>query len=151
MSVRAVSFNTNDYCLAAASTDRVIRYWDLDQNFLINSSACDSVPADRLCFSRDGKQVMAANCDNVKCYDMEQNRLLDIVMKPHRKIFDMKVSDTELFIVDEQNGAIAASSIPLNILNKDPDCEVAQFGGGGNREASPWEGRMNMMPGRTGG
>ena len=42
--VTALSFNPNDFCLAASASDKIVRYFDLDSGELVNKSYSDVHP-----------------------------------------------------------------------------------------------------------
>lgn len=90
LGVKAVCFNPAQYWVAVACGDRRIKYYDLNTFELISASHKDSNPWMRLLFKDDGSCLYGVNTDSMRVYDVEENQVLDIVMKPHRKVLDLK-------------------------------------------------------------
>ena len=126
LGVKAVWFNPAQYCVAAACGDRRIRYYDLNTFELINATAKDSNPFYRICFKDDGSCLYAANTDNMKVYDLENNCVLDIVMKPHRKILDLKYGEDSIFVADHTNKSVIVSGVEEKLINYDSDVVVSK-------------------------
>ena len=91
---------------------------------MISASAKDSNPCFRICFNEEGSCLYAANTDNMKIYDLEANKVLDIVMKPHRKILDLKCSSEYIYVADHTNKSVIVSSVKEDLLNYDINVQI---------------------------
>ena len=66
--------------------------------------------------------MFAASTDSVKVYDSASTHILDIVMKPHSQVLDMKVKQgqaSQLLVAEycKVNKSVILSHVPLSILN----------------------------------
>jgi len=93
---------------------------------MISASAKDSQPCHNIWFKDDGTWLYASNTDNMKVYDLEANKVLDIVMKPHHKNLDLKYNDEYLFIADQTSKSVIVSSVKEDLINYDVDVKISK-------------------------
>lgn len=62
----------------------------------------------------------------MKIYELEENVVLDIVMKPHRKILDLKCGKDYIFIADHTGKSVVVSNVEEGLLNYDPDVKISK-------------------------
>ena len=86
----------------------------------------DSNPFFRICFKDDGSCLYAANTDNMKVYNLEANSVLDIVMKPHRKILDLKCGDDHIYVADHTNKSVIVSGVDEGLINYEDDVQISK-------------------------
>jgi katanin p80 WD40 repeat-containing subunit B1 len=65
--------------LANGSTDRTVKYWDLEQFQSISVTPYDSSPITNMTFDpeRNVDCLFAASGENIKLWNIENNKLLD--------------------------------------------------------------------------
>lgn len=93
---------------------------------MISASAKDSQPCYNIRFKEDGSCLYASNTDNMKIYDLEGNKILDIVMKPHRKNLDLKFDDEHIFVADQTSKSVIVSSVDESLLNYDSSVRIGK-------------------------
>lgn len=62
----------------------------------------------------------------MKIYDLEANKILDIVMKSHRKNLDLKYDDEHIFIADQTSKSVIISSVDESLLNYDSSVKISK-------------------------
>lgn len=62
----------------------------------------------------------------MKIYDLENNKVLDIVMKSHRKNLDLKYNDSHIMIADQTSKSVIVSSVDESLLNYDVDVKISK-------------------------
>lgn len=62
----------------------------------------------------------------MKVFDLESNKVLDIVMKPHRKILDLKCGHNNIYVADHTNKSVIVSGVEEKLINYDNDVEISK-------------------------
>jgi hypothetical protein len=126
-----LQFNPKDLCLAVGSTDKVVRYWELQDYSLVSQTTIENSTPSRLLFDPTGRYAFVAFSEFIKLYILENDvgrcHLLDVIPKSAntpREVLDLKLSFGEqgyLFLCEQQTGSQALlSQIPLADVNFDP-------------------------------
>jgi len=78
--------------LANGSTDRTVKYWDLEQFSNINITPSDTSTINNLTFY-DSEYLFAASSENIKIWNIETNKLLDCLSIIPKAISDLKIAN----------------------------------------------------------
>jgi WD40 repeat protein len=73
--ITALAFNPKDFCLAAAASDKIVRYFDLESGEMINKSYSDVHPIYRMQYENEGNLLYTGYADSVKVWDLETPKL----------------------------------------------------------------------------
>lgn len=116
--IKDIKFNPADWCMAVACSDKIIRYYDTTTYELINESSADVHPLNNVEFDPDGETVIAAHTDSIKVWDLEQRKLISMVSKTARPVFDMKVTwDNDFtFLLENVSGSMGLSQISTSLI-----------------------------------
>ena len=80
-----MSFNPRDLCLAVGSTDKITRYWELQEYNIVSQTTIDNSVPQKLQFEPEGRFTFIAYSDFVKLYMLENDvgkcQLLDVIPK----------------------------------------------------------------------
>lgn len=88
-----LDFNPQTLTLATGSTDKTVKYWDLESFDQICCTTNDSSEINHLCFYEENADLLfAASNDHVRLWNVETNKQLDCLSLPPRTITDMKVA-----------------------------------------------------------
>jgi WD40 repeat protein len=95
-------------------TDKIIRYWELQDYSLVSQTTIDNSPPTRIQFDPDGRYAFISFAEYVKVYILEseggRTHLLDVIPKCggiQREVLDMKVNfgeDGYLFLCEKVYG-----------------------------------------------
>jgi WD40 repeat protein len=83
-------------------------------------------PINSIDFEPDGEIVLSAYSDSIKVWDLEQRKLVSMVSKTARPVFDLKCSTEKdfTFVLENINGALGLSEIATSLLlNKNGDLQ----------------------------
>ena len=79
--------------MASGSTDKTVKYWDLESFKNICVTSVDSSDIRHLSFYEDNADLLfAASSDHVRLWNVETNKQLDCLSLPPKTITDMKVA-----------------------------------------------------------
>ena len=98
--VTALAFNPSDYCLAAAASDKIVRYFDLDSGEMINKSYSDVHPIYWMQYESKGNLLYTGYADSVKVWDLETPKLWFVFDKTPRAIQDLQVTEDYLYVCE---------------------------------------------------
>jgi WD40 repeat protein len=116
--------------LANGSTDKTVKYWDLEQFSNINVTPNDSSAITNLCFdedpNRNSEYLFAASSENIKLWNIETNKLLDCLSIIPKTISDLKIASEERFLLMSAilNNTISVWYSPLESLNFDESIDI---------------------------
>jgi WD40 repeat protein len=108
--------------LANGSTDKTVKYWDLEQFTNINVTPIDSSAITNLTFVEDNSEFLfAASSENIKLWNIENNKLLDCLSIIPKTISDLKIANYERFLLMSaiNNNTISVWYSPLESINFD--------------------------------
>ena len=119
--VTCVEYNPQNLALASGSSSRIVSYWDLEQFSLIHATQADSSPISHLAFDENAEFLFAGSNDNIKLWNIENNKLLDCLSIIPKTISDLKIASYERFLQLSaiSNSAISVWYAPLESLNFD--------------------------------
>ena len=79
--------------MANGSTDRTVKYWDLENFSSINQTKADSSSISHLAFSElNAEHIFAISQENMKIWNVETNKLLDCLQVPPKPVADFGVT-----------------------------------------------------------
>ena len=89
-----IQYNPLSLALANGSTDRTVKYWDLEKFENISATSQDSSAITHLAFDPDRSPdiLFAASGENIKLWNIENNKLLDQLSIIPKQISDLKVA-----------------------------------------------------------
>jgi WD40 repeat protein len=124
--IKDIKFNPADCWMAVAWSDKVVRYYDASTYELINESSPDVHPIANIEFDPDGETVISSYSDSIKVWNLEQKKLVSIVSKTARPVFDLRTSlEADFtFILESVSGTLGLSQISTNLItNKTSEVE----------------------------
>lgn len=100
--------------LGCGSSDKTVKYWDLETFTNISTTSVDSSEIMHLSFYEENADLLfAASSDHIRLWNVENNKQLDCLSLPPKTITDMKVApdsgDSGLLLV----AAIQANTISM--------------------------------------
>ena len=114
--------------MANGSTDRTVKYWDLEQFQNINVTPVDSSPITNLTFDEDKSPdyLFAASNENIKLWNIENNKLLDCISIIPKTLSDLKIATEERFLLLAaiSNNTISVWGAPLESINYDESIDI---------------------------
>jgi katanin p80 WD40 repeat-containing subunit B1 len=114
--------------LANGSTDKTVKYWDLEQFSNINITPIDSSAITNLTFDeeRNAEYLFAASSENIKLWNIETNKLLDCLSIIPKTISDLKIANEERFLLMSaiSNNTISVWYAPLESINFDESIDI---------------------------
>jgi len=91
--VTCLSYNPHNLSLANGSSDRTVKYWDLEQFSLINTTFGDTGPISHIAFSPNHPEHLFTVCnDNIRLWNIENNTQLDCLSVPPKQVSDLQVA-----------------------------------------------------------
>jgi katanin p80 WD40 repeat-containing subunit B1 len=109
--------------LANGSTDRTVKYWDLETFKSINVTPIDSSPITNLTFDEEKSPdyLFAASGENIKLWNVENNKLLDCLSIIPKTISDLVIANEDRFLMMSAiaNNNISVWYAPLESINYD--------------------------------
>ena len=87
-----LEYNPANLALANGSTDRTVKYWDLEQFSNINITPVDTSAITNLTFDDNAEYLFAASSENIKLWNIETNKLLDCLNIIPKTISDLKIA-----------------------------------------------------------
>ena len=79
--------------MANGSTDRTVKYWDLENFAGISQTKADSSSITHMQFSEwNPEQIFAVSQENLKVWNIETNKLLDCIAAPPKPVADFGVA-----------------------------------------------------------
>lgn len=113
--------------LANGSTDKTVKYWDLEQFCNINVTPIDTSAITNLTFVEDNSEFLfAASSENIKLWNIETNKLLDCLSIIPKTISDLKIANYERFLLMSaiNNNNISVWYSPLESINFDETIDI---------------------------
>ena len=127
-SVTCIQFNPQNLALANGSTDKTVKYWDLEQFTNINVTPIDSSAITNLTFDeeKNAEYLFAASSENIKLWNIENNKLLDCISIIPKTISDLKIANEERFLLMSAiaNNTISVWYSPLESINFDESIDI---------------------------
>lgn len=128
-----IEYNPQNLALANGSTDKTVKYWDLEQFSNINITSGDSSAITNLTFDENAEFLFAASSENIKLWNIESNKLLDCLSIIPKTISDLKVASYERFLQMSaiSNNTISVWYAPLESINFDESMDFipsSEFG-----------------------
>jgi len=114
--------------LANGSSDKTVKYWDLEQFSNVSTTALHSNAITNIVFDENNSEVLfAASGENIKCWNIENNKLLDVITSvPRCGVSDMKIASAEnmLMMSSINNNTLSVLTCPLESINYDESVDV---------------------------
>ncbi|CDW88994.1 katanin p80 wd40 repeat-containing subunit b1 homolog [Stylonychia lemnae] len=124
-----LSFNPMDLCVAVGTSEKIIKYWELQDYSLVSQTNIENYIPQKLLFDKEGKYTYIGFYDCVKVYllDDAKPKVLDIIPKGgFRDILDLKINADAgyLFTCEQSEQAmnqVILSNISLSDINFNPN------------------------------
>jgi WD40 repeat protein len=85
--------------MANGSSDRTVKYWDLETMESISQSATDASTITHLTFSGEcPDHLFACSSENIRLWNIETNQQLDCLGVPPKPVGDMKIAPSSRFL-----------------------------------------------------
>lgn len=116
--------------LACGSSDKSVKYWDLENFQKICNTSMDTSEILHLSFYEENPDLLfAASNDNVRLWNIETNKQLDCLSLPPKTITDMKIAldtgDKGLLLVSAiSNNTISMYFSHLSNINFDESIDM---------------------------
>lgn len=134
-----LAFNPQDLCVAAGTTNKMVRYWELSEFGLVSSTSIENSQPRFMQFEGTGELTFAAFDDCTKSFNldfegMSKPKVFECIAKPSlKRVLDMKISSDSknLYLLEtnyfEDEGSrknkptkLELSHLLLDDCNKDP-------------------------------
>jgi katanin p80 WD40 repeat-containing subunit B1 len=126
--VTCIEYNPQSLALANGSTDRTVKYWDLENFTNINVTPVDSSPIMNMTFDEEksADYLFVASGENIKLWNIENNKLLDCLSIIPKSISDLKIANEERFLMMSAitNNTISVWYAPLESINYDESIDI---------------------------
>lgn len=94
-----LQFNPKLLTMANGSSDRTVKYWDLESMESITETSKDSAGITHLSFSGDNPDhLFSCSSDNIRLWNIETGQQLDHLGVPPKPVADFKVSAAKRFL-----------------------------------------------------
>ena len=113
--------------MANGSTDRTVKYWDLESMENISKSGRDSTPISHICFSTENPDhLFACSAENIRLWNIETNQALDCLGLPPKPVADFRVSFSKrfLFLTTIQANTLTVYFSSLDNINFDESVDT---------------------------
>ena len=91
--INCLDYNPQTLTLACGSSDKTVKYWDLESFQQISCTTKDQQEIRHLSFIEQNPDlVFSASQENIRLWNVETNRQLDCIVLPPKQITDMKVA-----------------------------------------------------------
>lgn len=95
-----LKFNPHSLTLANGSTDKSVKYYDLENNELVTQTPYETSAIQSVLFDLNHLEVlMAASNENIKVWNIETGSLLDVIQVPQRGFCDFRVSEVSNYFL----------------------------------------------------
>jgi len=130
--ITALAIHPSEFLMASASADRTVRLWDLETFEPVCCTPADSSPVRRVCFSDDGRALLAGGEDVLKVWGWEPVRCFEVAEVRWSKLADMVVMpDQRLLSGSTREALVATWSVDLSSFRVLNGAEAPPGGGGG--------------------
>ena len=114
-SVNYVAFNPTDLAFASAGSDRIIKYWNIENFAYLGESKPETMAIEKLCYDVDGRFLFSAANESVRVYNIESNfDLWETIETKWKSICDMEMSPNNNQIFGLSLGGAGMPSGKLN-------------------------------------
>mmetsp|Transcript_11609 Transcript_11609/g.15728 ORF Transcript_11609/g.15728 Transcript_11609/m.15728 type:complete len:138 (-) Transcript_11609:1099-1512(-) len=98
-------FNPCDFCIAIGTSNKCVKYYELENYTLVSTSTIEMMEPRALCFTPSGEECFVAYDDGTRIYRLDNETrpiLLDVIQKPYRMVSDLQVSSdgSQLYCLD---------------------------------------------------
>ena len=125
--VTTLEFNPQHLTMANGSSDRTVKYWDLENFSTISQTKADSSAISHLAFSeQNAEHVFAISQENLKVWNVETNKLLDCLQVPPKPVVDFGVTYQKKFVLLSciQNNTLSVYYNSFDNINFDEDVDT---------------------------
>ena len=126
--VTCLKFNPQNLTLANGSTDKTVKYWDLETFKCINVTPIDTSPITNMTFDEEKNPdyLFSASGENIKLWNVENNKLLDCLSFIPKTISDLVIANEDRFLLMSAitNNSIAVWYAPLESINYDETIDI---------------------------
>ena len=122
-----LEYNPQHLTLANGSTDRTVKYWDLETFQSVSQTRADSQAISHLAFSElNAEHLFAVSQDNLKVWNIENNKLLDFLSVPPKRVTDLGISYARRFLLLSclQANTLSVYYTSLDSINFDEDVDT---------------------------
>jgi len=115
--------------LASGSSDKTVKYWDLELFSNICTTSVDSSDISHMSFYEENSEILfAASKEHVRVWNIEQNKMLDQINLPPKTVSDMKVAPKSgpnglVLVPTMQKDTVTVYFSHLNSINFDENID----------------------------
>jgi len=112
-SINCLEYNPSTLTLACGSTDKTVKYWDLENFQNICKTSVDTSEVLHLSFYDENPDLLfASSSDHIRLWNVETNKQLDCLSLPPKTITDMKIAPES-----GDSGLLLVSAIHANTIS----------------------------------
>ena len=114
-SVNAVTFNPTDLAFASAGSDRLVKYWNIENFSFQGESKPETMAIEKLCYDVDGRFQFSAANESVRVYNIENNfNLWETIETKWKNVCDIEMSPNNNQIFGQSLGGNGMPNGKLN-------------------------------------
>ncbi|KAF7485275.1 katanin p80 WD40 repeat-containing subunit B1 [Marmota monax] len=116
--VNVVEFHPNEYLLASGSSDRTIRFWDLEKFQVVSCIDGEPGPVRSVLFNPDGCCLYSGCQDSLRVYGWEPERCFDVVLVNWGKVADLAICNDQLIGVAFSQSNVSSYVVDLTRVTR---------------------------------
>ncbi|XP_042695448.1 katanin p80 WD40 repeat-containing subunit B1 isoform X2 [Centrocercus urophasianus] len=116
--VNVVEFHPSEYLLASGSSDRTIRFWDLEKFHVVSCIEEEATPVRCVLFNPDGCCLYGGYQDSLRVYGWEPERCFDVVLVNWGKVADLAICNNQLIGVSCAQSTVSSFVVDLSRVTK---------------------------------
>ncbi|KAK2085142.1 Katanin p80 WD40 repeat-containing subunit B1 [Saguinus oedipus] len=116
--VNVVEFHPNEYLLASGSSDRTIRFWDLEKFQVVSCIEGEPGPVRSVLFNPDGSCLYSGCQDSLRVYGWEPERCFDVVLVNWGKVADLAICNDQLIGVAFSQSNVSSYVVDLTRVTR---------------------------------
>ncbi|KAL7978763.1 hypothetical protein Chor_013252 [Crotalus horridus] len=116
--VNVIEFHPNEYLLASGSSDRTVRFWDLEKFHTVSCIEEEATPVRCVLFNPDGCCLYAGSQDALRVYGWEPERCFEVVLVNWGKVADLSICNNQLIGVSFIQSTVSSYVVDLSKITK---------------------------------
>ena len=112
-SVNSLEFHPNEFLLATGSSDRTVRFWDLERMESVSTSPQSPGAIKKILFETHGKCCFAASQDYLQSVSWEPSECFDSVFCQWKQIADMAINGNKITAASYNQNTVSFYMVDL--------------------------------------